>query len=148
MHPDLLERAIAIAASAHKGQLDKAGDPYILHPLRVMQACSPGPAQIVGVLHDVVEDTPWTFDQLRAEGFGDDVLVPLEHVTRRDGEDYTAFVARAAQDPVAREVKIADLKDNLDLTRITEPTERDYARIAKYQVALEQLLGHEAAEVP
>lgn len=150
MQADLLERAIAIAAEAHKGQRDKAGDPYILHPLRVMLACSPGPAQIVGVLHDVVEDCPgWSFERLRAEGFGDDVLGPLEGVTKRsESEDYGAFIARAAQDPVAREVKIADLKDNMNLARIAKPTERDHTRIEKYRTALKRLSSQPAAEVP
>lgn len=137
---DLLERAIEIAVSAHRGQRDKAGQPYILHSLRVMQACSRGPAQIVGVLHDVVEDTGWTPERLRAEGFGEEVLEPLSRVTKlTDNEPYDAFIQRAAPDPVAREVKMADLRDNMDLSRIAEPTERDYKRLEKYEVALETL---------
>jgi hypothetical protein len=145
---DLLERAIAIAARAHFGRQDKAGQPYILHPLRVMLACSPGPAQIVGVLHDVVEDSGWTFEQLRDEGFGEDVLEPLRRVTKlHENEDYTAFIRRAAPDPVAREVKMADLRDNMDLRRIKNPTERDYERIKKYEVALE-LLARAQIEAP
>ncbi len=139
-----LERAIEIAVAAHKGQQDKAGQPYILHPLRVMLACSKGPAQIVAVLHDVVEDTSWTPQQLGAEGFGDDVLIPLEHVTKRDGEDYAAFVERASRNPVAREVKMADLRDNMDITRIASPTERDHERIARYESAIQMLSQHQS----
>lgn len=134
-----LERAIAIAASAHTGQVDKAGLPYILHPLRVMLAVATTDERIVAVLHDVVEDTPWTLDQLRAEGFSPAVLAGLDAVTRRDGETYEEFVLRAARDPIGREVKRADLVDNLDLGRIAEPTERDRQRVAKYRHALEIL---------
>lgn len=137
-----LERAIAIAKEAHAGQIDKAGKPYIGHPLRVMAAVEGDDAKIVGVLHDVVEDCPaWTFDRLRAEGFSDAVLRSLQSVTKRKGkgEPYEDFVARAARDPIGRRVKRADLVDNMDLSRISNPTERDYQRIEKYKRALAQL---------
>ena len=148
MNEHMLERAIEIAVDAHKGQVDKAGELYILHPLRVMLACSKGPAQIVGVLHDVVEDTDWTSERLRAEGFDEEVLTSLEHVTKRpdEEENYQAFVARAARDRVAREVKMADLRDNMDLTRIAAPAERDYERLKKYEVALEALARAQACD--
>lgn len=131
-----LERAIAIAAQAHAGQTDKAGAPYILHPLRVMLMLDTTEAQIVGVLHDVIEDTPITYDDLRAEGFSEAILAALECVTKRDGEEYTTFVGRAAQNPIARQVKLADLQDNSDLSRIPSPTAKDYARLEKYRQAI------------
>jgi len=134
-----LERAIEIAAAAHAGQLDKAGAPYILHPLRVMLAQKEPAQRIAAVLHDVVEDTPWTLEQLRAEGFSEDVLRAVDALTKRDGEDYFAFVDRAGRDPVARPVKIADIRDNMDTSRIATVTDRDRARLEKYRQALERL---------
>src|SRR5580704_8083140 len=96
-----LERAIAIAAEAHSGQQDKAGAPYILHPLRVMLRLASNDERVVGVLHDVCEDCPgWTFDRLRSEGFGGQILKALDSVTKRDGETYENFVRRAADDPI------------------------------------------------
>jgi hypothetical protein len=145
----LLERAIAIAVQAHAGQRDKAGRPYILHPLRVMSALSTDDERIVGVLHDVVEDSQdrpdgWTFARLRAEGFSAAIIEALDSVTRRtiDGamEDYFDFVRRAGANPIGRHVKIADLRDNSDLSRIAAPTAADHARLEKYRRALE-LLG-------
>jgi len=131
-----LERAIAIAAEAHAGQLDKAGVPYILHPIRVMLRCSGAAERIVAVLHDVVEDTRWTLDGLRAEGFSEEVLRALDSVTHRASESYEEFVRRAGADPVGRIVKIHDIEDNSDLSRLPQVTERDQARLEKYQRAL------------
>ena len=134
-----LERAIEIAVVAHKGQKDKSGAPYILHPLRVMLSLSSDEDRIVGVLHDVVEDTPWTFDQLREEGFPEEVLAALDTVTVRENEDYPDFISRSASNSIGRRVKIEDLRDNMDLSRIAEPTEKDFNRIEKYERALSQL---------
>ena len=138
-----LERAITIAVAAHAGQVDKAGRPYILHPLRVMLALDAMDDQIVGVLHDVIEDTDVTIDGLRAEGFSEVVLAALASVTNREGEDYPAFVMRAAANPIGRRVKLADLHDNSDLSRIAHPTQKDHERLARYRAAIEaiQALG-------
>lgn len=136
-----LERAIAIAAEAHAGQVDKAGQAYILHPLRVMLRVRGETARIVAVLHDLLEDTPWTPGRLRAEGFSEEAVAAVVALTREDGEDYMAFVARAGANPVAREVKIADLADNMDLSRIPSPTDRDRARLDRYRRAMELLAG-------
>ncbi|HUP49155.1 MAG TPA: HD domain-containing protein, partial [Thermoanaerobaculia bacterium] len=125
---------------AHAGQVDKAGEPYILHPLRVMLKLTSDEERIVGVLHDVVEDTDWTIERLRAESFSEQVLRAIQSVTHRDGEPYDEFVRRAAMDPIGRRVKIADLDDNLDLSRITNVTDRDRARAEKYRTALQILL--------
>jgi (p)ppGpp synthase/HD superfamily hydrolase len=133
-----LERAIAIAVEAHGGQRDKSGAPYVLHPLRVMLSLPSNDERIVAVLHDVCEDCPgWTFERLRAEGFSERVLTALNSVTKRDGEAYEHFVRRAADNPVGRAVKLADMKDNCDLSRISSPTERDFARIEKYKKAID-----------
>ena len=146
-----LERAIAIAATAHAGTKDKAGAPYILHPLRVMMRVESLEAKMVAVLHDVVEDCRekgWDFARLESEGFGPAVLAGLRAVTKQADEEgkhsdpgyeevYLRFVRRAAADPIGRQVKIADLEDNADLSRIASPTERDLQRVARYRRALE-----------
>ena len=138
-----LERAVAIAAEAHSGQVDKAGAPYILHPLRLMFAVGTLEERIVAVLHDVIEDSDWTAAALQEEGFSDEVLAALDAVTRRESESYDEFVARAGRDPVARVVKLADLRDNSDLSRIESPTEKDHLRVEKYRRAIAALTeGH------
>lgn len=135
-----LERAIAIAAEAHAGQVDKAGAVYVLHPLRMMLAVQSVDERIVAVLHDVCEDCPgWDFDRLRREGFSETVLTALETVTKRDGESYEDFVRRAGANPIGRAVKLADLRDNSDLSRIATPTARDMERIEKYRRAIAAL---------
>ena len=139
-----LERAIAIAAEAHMGQVDKAGAPYILHPLRVMLRVQTPAERIAAVLHDVVEDTAWTLEELAAEGFEPEVLAAVDALTRREGESYEAFVARAGADPVARVVKLADLAENMDLGRIVSPTAADIARLDRYRRAVAQLTGEPA----
>ena len=134
-----LAKAIRIAATAHENQFDKGGAPYVLHPLRLMMALQGEDEKIVAVLHDVIEDCPdqWNFSKLRAEGFSEAVLEALAHVTKRPEEkdDYDAFVRRAARNPIARKVKLADLEDNMDLKRISNPTAKDFERIAKYHRA-------------
>jgi hypothetical protein len=135
-----LERAIVIAAEGHEGVRDKAGAPYILHPLRMMLRLSSPDERIVAVLHDVCEDCPgWNFERLRDEGFSDEIITALDAVTKREGEDYKDFVRRAAANPIGRNVKLADLADNCDLSRIAEPTAADYQRIKKYQEAVEEI---------
>jgi (p)ppGpp synthase/HD superfamily hydrolase len=136
-----LERAISIAAEAHAGQVDKAGAPYVLHPLRMMLQVSSMDERIVAVLHDVCEDCPgWTFDRLRGEGFPEHIIEALRSVTKREGEDYESFARRAAANPIGRCVKLADLHDNCDLSRIAAPSERDFHRIEKYRRAID-LIG-------
>lgn len=136
-----LGRAIEIAVEAHAGQVDKAGAPYILHPLRVMLSLDGEEDRIVGVLHDVIEDCPaWTPDRLRAEGFSEKLLTALAHVTKlSEDEDYAAFIARAARDPIARRVKRADLVDNLDVRRLPSVSEKDGKRLSRYLAALAHL---------
>jgi (p)ppGpp synthase/HD superfamily hydrolase len=140
-----LERAIAIAAEAHAGQVDKAGAPYVLHPLRMMLSMSSIDERIVAALHDVCEDCPrWTLDRLRSGGFSNRIIDAVRSVTRRDAEDYDDFVRRSAANPIGRRVKLADLHDNSDLSRIAVPTERDLQRIEKYRRAID-LIGRISA---
>ena len=138
-----LERAIEIAAHAHAGQLDKAGQPYVLHPLRLMLALNTPMERIAAVLHDVVEDTSVTFEDLRAEGFALEVLAAVHAMTKTDGESRLCAARRAAANPIARRVKLADVADNMDLGRIAKPMAKDYARLKEYEQVRELLLAHE-----
>jgi (p)ppGpp synthase/HD superfamily hydrolase len=150
-----LERAIEIAVSAHRGQVDKAGAPYILHPLRVMLSLSTKEERIVGVLHDLVEDCEgWTFEKLSEVGFSAEIIDALKSVTKYDAiknpvllnrpsnnadETYEEFVRRAAANRIGAKVKRADLIDNMDWSRITEPTAKDLERMIRYKKALAYL---------
>ncbi len=138
-----LQRALEIAVTAHAGQVQKDGSPYVLHPIRLALGLPPGPAQIVAVLHDVVEDTPWTLDQLAAEGFAPEVMEAVALLTKPDGADYMAYVEKVASNPLARAVKLADLEDNMNVRRIPgELREKDLARLAKYHRAWTHLQNH------
>lgn len=128
-----LERAIEIAAQAHRGQTDKGGEPYILHPIRVMLRMSTPEERIVAVLHDVVEDSSWTVDALANEGFSPSVLKALEALTKLAGEDRMSAARRAAANPLARAVKLADNAENSDLSRIPNPSAKDLERLEQYR---------------
>ncbi len=127
-----IEEAIRIAVEAHRGQKDRAGAPYVLHPLRMMFRMQTEAERMAAVLHDVVEDTPWTLDDLRGRGFPDEVVEAVDHLTKREGESYEDFVRRAGAHPVARRVKIADLEDNMDVRRTGTLTEQDVERLTRY----------------
>jgi len=114
-----LQRAIEIATKAHAGQFDKSGKEYIGHPLRVMKMGKTEAEKIVGVLHDVIEDTSITFEYLSEEGFSKEILDALLCVTKQsNNEDYDHFISRVLTNPLAVKVKINDLKDNMDITRL------------------------------
>ena len=137
-----LERAIEIAVQAHKGASDKGGTPYILHSLAVMHNLDTDDEKIVGVLHDVVEDTQWTFEKLLDEGFSVTVVDALRSVTKQEGgEDYFDFIQRAKKNPLGRKVKIADIQHNMDVTRIKVISDKDATRLNKYKKALEILIS-------
>jgi (p)ppGpp synthase/HD superfamily hydrolase len=128
-----LARAIEIAVTAHHGQTDKYGAPYITHVLRVMNMGITEEEKICGVLHDVVEDTDWTFEKLAEEGLSPVILAALRGVTKlSEDEDYDSFVQRTLQNPLSCAVKINDLTDNMDVRRIPVVTEKDVARLNKY----------------
>ena len=145
MRMSTLERAICIAAAAHAGQVDKAGEEYILHALRVMLRVDGGEARMVAVLHDVIEDTPWTLEGLRAEGFSEAVVAAVDGLTRREGEVYLDFCRRAAANTIARTVKLADLEDNLDPSRVAALPEENRSLAARYRKA-QAILRKEADE--
>jgi (p)ppGpp synthase/HD superfamily hydrolase len=137
-----LERAIEIATQAHKGQLDKAGNEYIGHPLRVMEMGKTLQEKIVGVLHDVVEDTDWTFEALEAEGFTEEIIAALKCVTKTsENENYDDFIERVKKNPLAVAVKINDLTDNMDIRRLPYLSDKDVKRLKKYLKAYKRLIG-------
>ena len=139
---DLLDSAIAFAARAHQDQVDKAGCPYIGHLLRVRDALAPygRNAQVAGVLHDIIEDTGTTADDLYDAGFPAEVIQAVEACTRREGETYMSLVARAAADPLGRLVKLADNLDNADEDRLGALRPTQAARLReKYARAREVL---------
>ncbi|MBU5345848.1 HD domain-containing protein [Paenibacillus lautus] len=131
--------AISIALKAHKGQVDKGGNPYILHPLAVMNRVETIEEKIVAVLHDVVEDTEVTIDQLRETGFSEEILEAINLLTKAKEDSYEEFIEKTLKNRIARNVKIADIKENMNLSRIQDPSEQDYMRLEKYKRALERL---------
>lgn len=136
-----LEHAISLAAQAHAGQVDKAGQPYILHPLRVMLRVNTEEERIAAVLHDVVEDTSITLEQLANEGFSQTVLAAVKALTKLPGESRMEAALRAAANQVSRTVKLADNAENMDLSRMTNPTDKDFARLKEYELVRALLLG-------
>ena len=128
----LYDKAMQIATRVHAGQHDKVGKDYILHPLRVADRCVSSKAKIVALLHDTIEDTDVTEEYLRQQGFPDDIVDAVMSVTRREGEDYEAFIRRAAANPIGRQVKIADLEDNMDIRRLPDISDHDVVRLRKY----------------
>ena len=134
-----LDRAIELAKQHHEGQTDKAGKPYIEHPLRVMNQVESEEEKIVAVLHDIVEDTNISLNDLRNEGFSEEVVSAVECLTKQDGENYDSYIERISFNPLAVKIKLADLEDNRDLTRLPEVTDKDLERLEKYDKALKKL---------
>lgn len=130
-----IEDAVSVAARAHKGQKDKAGAPYLLHPLRMMLQMDSETAMIAAVLHDVVEDTDWTLKRLREAGFAEEVVEAVDCLTHREGESYEEFVERVRANPISRQVKVADLEDNMNIRRIGQLGAKDLERLEKYHRA-------------
>ena len=139
---ELLALAYMLSASAHLNQRDKGGRPYIEHPMRLAGEFYESTEKIVALLHDVIEDAPefLTLVTLEELGYPDHILRALDALTHRECEEYTDYIARVNQDPLAWRIKVADLYDNLDMSRLPQPlTEWDIARNAKYHAALKQL---------
>ena len=127
-----LEQAITIAVHAHAGQVDKAGQPYLLHPLRIMLKLETNDERIAGVLHDVVEDTPVTIEDLEAKGLTGSALEAVRLLTKTKGADYDAYLVPIKDHAVAKAVKLRDLEDNLDCRRLPTITEQDHERLNQY----------------
>lgn len=139
----MLEKAMILAAKGHMGQLDKGGHPYILHPIRVMLQCKTIEEKTVAMLHDLLEDTEYTEDDLREEGFPEEVVAAVVCLTKTEGEEYTDYVERICKDKLAARVKLADLMDNMDLNRLPGLTPKDFQRLEKYlraKIRVEQAL--------
>lgn len=140
----LLAKAISLALKAHEGQVDKSGMPYAGHIMRVTAAGSTMDEKIVGVLHDVVEDTEWTFEALLDEGFTVYIVDALRCVTKlSDNEPYDEFIERVKTNPLAVAVKINDLADNMDIRRYKELSEWDVKRLKKYLKAYQELTNQQ-----
>lgn len=138
---ELLQKALCIAMQAHEGQTDKSGRPYIEHPLRVMAMGNCDEERIVGILHDVIEDSSWTLQQLRDEGFPDDIIEAVDAVTRRADETYERFIARVSRNKLAVAVKLNDLTDNMDIRRLPYLSDKDIKRLKRYLKAYKRLSG-------
>ena len=136
-----IEDAIIFAAECHRGVVDQAGRPYIFHPLRVAMALADPRERLAAILHDVVEDAGVTVEELQHEGLDDDVAEAIDALTKREGEDYPSFIERVARNPMARAVKIADIRDNLDGSRLGLLPFAVRRRLrGKYEPALRRLL--------
>lgn len=136
-----LDVAISIAVEAHRGQRDKGGRPYILHPLRLMFRFEAEEEMIVAVLHDVVEDCDIEYEDLERLGFSRAVVDAIKCLTREEGESYEDFICRASSNDLARKVKREDVMDNLDVKRLSDIGEKDLQRIERYHHALKVLNG-------
>jgi guanosine-3',5'-bis(diphosphate) 3'-pyrophosphohydrolase len=138
-----IESAILLATEAHAGQTDKGGYPYILHPIRVMLAMKSDEAKIVAVLHDVIEDTPVKIADIKEAGYSEEVIAGLLAMTHKHNEPYFDYIDRVNDNDLAREVKLADLTDNMDISRLPGlPTEHDLKRTKKYRHAERILMGN------
>ena len=139
---NMLGRAIEIAASAHAGQVDKGGKPYILHPLWVMDRVRHlgEDYKIVAVLHDVIEDSDWTSGMLRNEGFSHEIVGALIELTHEPGEDYDEYIKNIARNPIAKAVKLRDLEHNTKVTRLKGLRKKDFDRLEKYHRAYTYLM--------
>lgn len=132
----MILKALRLCFEAHKEQKDKAGAPYYLHPIRVALHMDTVFQRVVALLHDIVEDTEISFDYLRDCGFPETIIEAVEAITRRSGEDYNDYIYRVKKNELARAVKIQDLLDNMDLSRLPSITDKDTARARKYLAAL------------
>lgn len=141
-HPvdeNLLALAIAIATKAHDGQFDKAGKPYISHPLTVMAQMDNLESKIVAVLHDAIEDSDLKITDLVQQGFPAFIIEAIAAITKQKDEPYEDYILRVKSNAIARKVKIADVTHNMDLSRIANPTAKDFQRLEKYKQILDQL---------
>ena len=128
-----ISKALEIATRAHKNQVDKTGKPYINHPKAVAKMLTTEESQTVALLHDVIEDTSVTLGELKEAGFSDDIITAVDCLTQREDERREEYIMRIAKNPRATMVKLADLQHNQDLSRIENPGEKDFARVARYK---------------
>ena len=139
IYTKMTKAALALCFNAHKDQIDKSGMPYVFHPFHLAEQMSDEKTTIVALLHDVIEDTDYTLDDLSAMGFSKDVLDAIALMTHADDVPYMDYVARIKTNPIAKAVKLSDLRHNSDMTRLDAPTARDVERAEKYKRAIELL---------
>lgn len=137
----MLELALKVATEAHKGQKDKGGRDYINHPLTVASMCESDEEKIVALLHDVIEDTDVALEDLKKYGFSSRILEAIDCITKRPGVSYDEYLRKVKNNELARKVKIADMTHNSDISRILEPTNKDYARVEKYKEKIQYLMN-------
>ncbi len=130
---EMMELALLMAVKAHKGQVDKGGNPYILHPIAVSNMMQSKEEKIVAILHDIVEDTDIFLSDLSEAGFSDEIVNAIDCITRRKEEAYITYLNRVKENKISKSVKRADLKHNMDLSRIKNPTKKDFDRVKRYQ---------------
>lgn len=135
----LLEKALTIVLEAHAGQVDKADRPYILHPIRLMTKMKTDQERIAALLHDVLEDSHYTAEMLMEEGFSKETVTIIESLTNRENESYNDFIYRVARNRTAARIKIEDIKDNMDISRLDSVGQKDLDRLVKYHKALKFL---------
>ena len=143
IYTPLTKKALTISFNAHKKQLDKSGIPYVYHPYELATQMTTEAETCVALLHDVVEDAGITYEELIAEGFGDEIIDAIRLMTHNDGSDYYVYVRRIKQNPIARVVKLADLRHNSTTARLNVITDSDLKRQNKYKTAIEILLGNQ-----
>lgn len=141
IYTPMTNEAIKYMFKLHRDQTDRSGLPYVFHPWHVAESMDDEASTIVALLHDSVEDTEITLDELKEMGFSDEVIQALDLMTHRDGDDYFVYVRRLAHNPLARKVKLADLKHNSDISRLETVTDKDLERAEKYKKAIEYLEG-------
>lgn len=143
LYTSMTKAALRLCFDAHKDQVDKSGMPYVFHPFHVAEQMETEDEVCVALLHDVVEDTAATLDDIRAAGMGEEVIGAIAVMTRDPSVSYADYIAVVAQNPLARKVKVADLRHNSDESRLNEPTAQDLARLERYAEALRVLGGAE-----
>lgn len=142
IYTEITRKAMQIACKAHDGQTDKSGFPYIHHPLHIAESMKDEKTVAAALLHDVLEDTDVTIDELRKNGIPDDVIEALQALTHSDTEEYLEYIERVRKNPIARRVKIADLQHNMDVSRLCAVTDKDIERIQKYKRALDMIVSY------
>jgi (p)ppGpp synthase/HD superfamily hydrolase len=138
-----LEDTIIFITEAHRGQVDRGGQPYVLHPLRMMSQFDDEASRTVALLHDVIEDTAYTLDDLRTRGYNEAIIEAVDALTRREDETYEQFILRIKPIPLARRVKLADLRDNMDIRRVKTISAKDAERFECYRRAWFELAGED-----
>jgi len=139
MEHHLLESAIRLAAKVHKGQLDRFGKPYVLHVMRVMMRGHDLEEQVLGALHDILERSTLTLADIQKKDYPPRVVKALDHITRREDEDYDGYIERVMQDGLAMRVKLHDLADKMDLLHVDELSMADLKRYNKQLAAYHRL---------